>query len=228
MGQALQDRAPSFCICVYGSDNKFSAEDVLNRWQYLKKQASLHDIEIVGFSSDGNTRCLKAMKEASNFPVYVDTINNDCPYKPYFQIALSPEKCIFIQDTVHIRTTLKTRFFKSNVYLPMGKFTVSARHIEQLIETISKDQNMLCRRMDKMNFEAIDKLSSRNVIELLKRIPEKTKNFYNKYVHLRSFNSSYIMINIKDTNIINFGLLWNAAYQFSQIGIKLMRPTTRI
>ncbi|KAK4879124.1 hypothetical protein RN001_007270 [Aquatica leii] len=33
MGQALHDRAPSFCICVYGSDNKFSAEDVLNRWQ---------------------------------------------------------------------------------------------------------------------------------------------------------------------------------------------------
>ncbi|KAK4876655.1 hypothetical protein RN001_009161 [Aquatica leii] len=89
MGQALQDRAPSFCICVYGSDNKFNAGNVLNRWQYLKKQASLHDIEIVGFSSDGDTRCLKAMKEASNFPVSVDTINNDCPYKPYFQVAFA-------------------------------------------------------------------------------------------------------------------------------------------
>ncbi|KAK4878968.1 hypothetical protein RN001_007114 [Aquatica leii] len=89
MGQALKDSAPPFCICVYGSDNKISAEDVLNRWQYLKKQTSLHDIEIVEFSSDRDTRCLKAMKEASNFPVSVNTINNDCPYKPYFQILLS-------------------------------------------------------------------------------------------------------------------------------------------
>ncbi|KAK4876265.1 hypothetical protein RN001_012687 [Aquatica leii] len=143
--ETLQDTAPSFCICVYGSDNKFSAEDVLNRWQYLKKQDSLHDIEIVGFSSDDDTRCLKAIKEASNFPVSVDTINNDCPYKPYFQMSFSPEKCIFIQDTVHVGTKLKTRFLKPNVYLPMENFVVSVRHIEQLIGTISKDQHMLCR-----------------------------------------------------------------------------------
>jgi len=92
----------------------------------MKKLASEVGIKILGFSSDGDTRLLKAMQTNA-----------------YSQQS---SQC-YIQDTVHIGTKLRTRLLKPNVTLPIGNFLISASHLQELIETYSKDKHLL-RRSD--------------------------------------------------------------------------------
>lgn len=77
MAQPLIDRAPAFCLSIFGSDNRFQADDVLKETESRK-----YGISIQGFSSDGDTRCLKSMKIKSGLPMQ----QNESPYAPYFQV----------------------------------------------------------------------------------------------------------------------------------------------
>lgn len=85
MAQPLKDKVPAFCLCIFGSNNKFSYEDVYKRWSFLMDEARKFGIDIHGISSDGDTRCLKAMKKHSNFP---DKSDKNV-LSPYFQVSLS-------------------------------------------------------------------------------------------------------------------------------------------
>lgn len=49
--QPLSSDSPAYCLCIFGTDNKFTAEDVCSRWKYLKKTAEEFGITIMGFSS---------------------------------------------------------------------------------------------------------------------------------------------------------------------------------
>lgn len=83
MAQPLVNGAPAFCLTIFGSNNKFSAEDVLTRWNYLKNELKNYGISVMGFSADGDPRCLKAMKLKANLP----NTSQDTPYAPYFQVS---------------------------------------------------------------------------------------------------------------------------------------------
>lgn len=90
MAQPLIENAPAFCLCIFGSDNKFLARDVTRRWKYITEEAEKIGITIEGFASDGDTRCLKAMKIISNLPRPNTSeldYNSNCPYLPYFQVS---------------------------------------------------------------------------------------------------------------------------------------------
>lgn len=58
----LQDTSSAFCLSIFGTNNKFTSGDVINRWNVMEKLASEVGIKILGFSSDGDTRLLKAMQ----------------------------------------------------------------------------------------------------------------------------------------------------------------------
>jgi len=53
---------PSFCLSIYGTDSQFSYEDVMKRWEVMNSLAAQEEIDILGFSSDGDPRLLKAMQ----------------------------------------------------------------------------------------------------------------------------------------------------------------------
>lgn len=61
MAKPLNDTAAPFCLSIYGTNNCFSNEDVINRWEFKQTAAAEQGIEIIGFSSDGDPRLLKAM-----------------------------------------------------------------------------------------------------------------------------------------------------------------------
>jgi len=61
IAQPLHTGASSFTLCFFGS-NKFTAEDILKRWSFLEDQAEKHNIQVQGFSSDGDPRLMKAMQ----------------------------------------------------------------------------------------------------------------------------------------------------------------------
>lgn len=47
---------------MYGTDNRLTASDVVQRWNTIEINAEKYGIAILGFSSDGDTRLLKAMR----------------------------------------------------------------------------------------------------------------------------------------------------------------------
>jgi len=78
MAQPLIDNASAFCLTVFASDNKFNHTDVLARWTFLKNELEKFNIQITGFSSDGDTRCLKAMRIWFKIP-----LASKNPYYPF-------------------------------------------------------------------------------------------------------------------------------------------------
>lgn len=68
MAQSLSDRTPSFLLKLFGTDNRFTHTDVLDRWKTMNTEAEKYGIKIMGYSSDGDNRLLKAMRLTSNLP----------------------------------------------------------------------------------------------------------------------------------------------------------------
>lgn len=48
--------APSFCLLVYGFDNKHRAVDILNRWKSITTELKSQNIEVLTISTDSDTR----------------------------------------------------------------------------------------------------------------------------------------------------------------------------
>ena len=62
MAQPLFEAVPAFCLCYFGSDNKFDNDQVMHRWKWMEKKAAEYGVNILGFSGDADSRILKAMK----------------------------------------------------------------------------------------------------------------------------------------------------------------------
>lgn len=62
MIQPIVDGSAAFCLLAYGSDNRFTAEDCLKRWNFIKTKLKENDFQILGESADGDPKVLKAMK----------------------------------------------------------------------------------------------------------------------------------------------------------------------
>lgn len=169
MAQPLQNNSMPFCLCVYGSNNKFTFSSVLARWQYMQKTAEEYEIVIEGFSSDGDTRLMKSMRIVTAFPC--KDKNTPESLKAFFQIKFDLTKPMVIQDTVHIGTKLRTRFLGSSIVIPLGNYIASKTHLEVLLTVVTKDKHLLAKNDlncdDKMNFDAVEKISKEHVIELL-------------------------------------------------------------
>lgn len=52
MAKPLIHKAP-FCICIYGTDNRFKYSDVIARGNITTEMAASVGIQILGFSSGG-------------------------------------------------------------------------------------------------------------------------------------------------------------------------------
>lgn len=62
MIQPLQTNCLSFCLNLFGTDNSFTAEDSIKRWKFITELLKKEGISILGFSSDGDPRLLKAIR----------------------------------------------------------------------------------------------------------------------------------------------------------------------
>ena len=48
MAQSLCDESISYCICLFGTDNKFDFKDVINRLKYIKDNLQENGVEMCG------------------------------------------------------------------------------------------------------------------------------------------------------------------------------------
>lgn len=56
---------PSFCLLLFGTDNKYTAEDVSNRWDFIVAELKKYGIKVSSISSDSDPRYNAAMKKMS-------------------------------------------------------------------------------------------------------------------------------------------------------------------
>lgn len=61
VAQPMQENAIPFCIASYGTNNKFSAENVMHRWDFIKNSCESYGIIVQGFSGDADSRILRTM-----------------------------------------------------------------------------------------------------------------------------------------------------------------------
>ena len=179
MAQPLCCNVPPICIACLGTNNKFSAEDLLPRWRYIVEECSKRNISVLSFGADGDSRVMKCMKESTSLmaPLSVKDVppNFVCApenWQGWFYIQ--PSNIGYVQDTVHLAVKLKSRLLKPNIVLPMGNYVATGGHLHALTAKFQKDQHGLRLRdinhKDKQNFQAIINITSAS--HLLAKIPK--------------------------------------------------------
>lgn len=164
--------APSFCLLIYGSDGKYTAIDVSNRWKFITAELKKLGIIVLTISSDSDPRYNSSMRLNSNLGIVTTSILR----KKWFACGNNIDWPFYVQDTVHLLTKLRNFFLKSNgkylKRLPFGneKF-ITVNHLEYLKNTVGKDKhgltNTTLNPIDRQNFASAEKMCDSRVIRLL-------------------------------------------------------------
>jgi len=82
----------------------------------------------------------------------------------------------WLQDTIHIGTKIKTLFLNRGRSLIMGTMCASTTYVQDVIDNVSKEHHGLTQSdlnpKDKMNFQAVLRLTDDRVLAQLRRIPD--------------------------------------------------------
>lgn len=184
MAQPIAEHSAPFCLSLFGTDNKFTSQDVIKRWKFILKELVTFGITVLGFSSDGDSRLLKAMRTETHLGISQVCSNSNSKLIlnwPWFNAIYIDNG--FVQDTIHIATKLRNRLLKPSILLPFGNKLISVSHLKILINIVSKDKHLLSlsdiEPKDKMNFESANKISQEYVQKLLlNHIPDSEGTVY--------------------------------------------------
>lgn len=109
VARPLQDTASFFVLCGFGSDNKFDNYQVATRWDYMHNEAATRNIRIRAISTDGDPRCLTAMKT-----IMFDPCQNPLAWHFWFRADLTRES-VCVQDPTHVCTKLRNLLLRKHV-----------------------------------------------------------------------------------------------------------------
>ncbi|GAB0086766.1 hypothetical protein DMENIID0001_009430 [Sergentomyia squamirostris] len=188
LAQPLVINAPPFLLITFGTDNTFTSDDVLNRWNTLIEQLKSQNIDILGFSSDGDTRLLKAMKIKTGLFRPNPSLQPQLQAIKDFNLHAVP--CV--QDTLHIVNKLHNRLMKtSHPKKPqpsvMGHYRASRDDLLKMVEEVSKDQHLITKTdldtSNGMNYTGAKKLGTNRVISTLDSYVPESKSTQ-KYIWL--------------------------------------------
>ena len=202
MAQPLCHNTPPFCLSCMGSDNQFTAQDVLLKWSYIISECKKRDIVVTSFGADGDPKLLKAMRVSMSLAIDTDeplkqlvptSLNLTTPRSWYSWFHCLPKPTCYVQDIVHVAVKLKARLLNPSAALAMGKYTATGKHLHLLKAALGKDQHCLREKdidhKDRQNYDAV--LHIVNACHLLDKI--KDANATRCYVELiGSVISSYM------------------------------------
>lgn len=118
-------------------------------------------INVVGISSDGDSRLLSIMKTLTSFDLKIANLTEFVKQMPYS-----------IQDMIHIGTKLRNRLLNSSIIMCIGIHIVSILHIKILLDTVAKEVHGLVSSdifpEDRQNYGSLEKLMDDRVINALK------------------------------------------------------------
>ena len=187
MAQPLKQDAPPFCLACIGTNNKFTAKHIIQRWKYIYSECAKRGITVLSFGGDGDSRIMKAMRvsttlHGSKMDHTIEQLIQELPSYSYSLevpeswgswFFIKPKIVSYVQDTVHLAVKLKSRLLNPKVILKMGPvFEASAYHIEMLRGRYGKDQHFLREKdvnhKDRQNYDAV--LHIINAAHLLAKI----------------------------------------------------------
>ena len=192
MVQAMSPNVPPFCLALVGTDNCFDANTVLLRWKYVVKECNLRRVQVISFSADGDSRLLTSMRLSLKLHNYLPKqyqryliTNESFPQcqplviPPTWSSWFSAKNIVnstFVQDTVHLGVKLKARLLTYSQILPMGNYCAQSSHLSLVQASFCKEQHNLrikdLDHQDRQNFEAVLRITSKNVLCLLDEFPD--------------------------------------------------------
>ncbi|CAF3247872.1 unnamed protein product [Rotaria sp. Silwood2] len=208
--QSIVPSAPPFILSTYGSNNKATATDVLKRWLYIYNQCLAQGVHVIGFSTDGDPRYLRAMRLCSRFFAELPNLNL-LKYNDNFHIKI-PEQwswffmkeqqlLLFMQDPTHVATKFRNRLLSEVASLKMGDYSIDVQHLMNLIASKNKIEHNLIRcdvcPKDRQNFASCRRISSDIVLNLL----NKNENCKGTFVYLSLLRSIITGLIEKSTTI---------------------------
>lgn len=168
MAQPLGGASP-FCLLVFGSDNRYTAEIVAKRWKHIT--SILHDmgINVLCISSDSDPRYNAAMRINSE----LGSISEQFSMNGIFKCGISSAP-YYVQDFIHLATKLRNllmRTINAPEKLPFGKFFIKMDHLSELLKRFDKSDHELSEAnpSDKQCFENVAKICSAKVTTMLKK-----------------------------------------------------------
>lgn len=174
MAQPVVKNESPFCLLLFGSDSKYSANDVKNRWKFIVRELAKIGIKTLTISSDSDPRYNSAMRELSKLGMK-SNIN-------WFSCSVNISTPIYIQDTVHILTKLRNFFLRTKAKqkkLPFGDYSIDMMHLYVLLYTFPKDHHQLTESVlnptDKQNFSSAERMCDIKVTALLDFGVERSK-----------------------------------------------------
>ncbi|CAF4242226.1 unnamed protein product [Rotaria sp. Silwood2] len=140
-------------LAAYGTDCKISSIDIMQRWLMMYFELRSRNIFVLGVSTDGDPKYLRAMRLAYNFFVKDRTIHIyndklsftiDIPFAWCSWYFLHPTQLfLFLQDGIHLCNKMRNRLLSPKVCLHTGSFKITVEHLYQLIESTNKvDSNL--------------------------------------------------------------------------------------
>lgn len=168
MAQPQSETVPPFCIQLFLTDNTFTAEKILSRWNFTTQELRGNGVNVDNYSTDGDPRSLKVMKLKSRLGV-TDLSFLNCEWYS----SGSENDITYTQDTTHIGSKARNRVLKVSRVTPIGSKLVSITHVNYLIEHISKDKHLLTphdvQPKDRQNFHSVEKLCAPIVLSCLEK-----------------------------------------------------------
>lgn len=174
MAQANNPSVPPFCLLFFGTDNRMLFTDVENRQNFIVDELKKVGIKVLGYSGDGDSRVLKAMRLTAGLGT--TSYNNDEDSRSYaeisgFQAKILPE-IVCVQDHVHLENKWRTRLAKPNLLI-MGNYVASTNDLVTLVQSCTKEKHRLCANdltlKDKMNFATTMKICHPRIWSLLEK-----------------------------------------------------------
>lgn len=108
MAQPMAD-VPAFPLLIFGTDSKFVARDVSERWKFITNKLQILGIKTVTISSDADPKYLSAMRKNSRLgrkSVIFDGVD-------WFKCGRNTTPPFYVQDTVHVGTKSRNLLFKT-------------------------------------------------------------------------------------------------------------------
>lgn len=163
--------APPFGLMVYGTDNKQSTNDVINRWLHLQKKLKEKNIDVLTISTDSDPKYNAAMRFLSKLGSSSNFMDS-----PWFRCGnMDNEMPFFVQDTVHVGTKLRNfllRTVLNKKVIPFGNCFIKMQHLAYLLANFPKDRHELTETIlnpvDRQNFASVKRMCDTKVTNLLR------------------------------------------------------------
>ncbi|CAF4165786.1 unnamed protein product [Rotaria magnacalcarata] len=186
----------AFLLSAYGVVNTYTSIEILRRWLFIFNNSLQKKIRIIGFSTDGDSKYLRAMRLVSGFfgslPHFkfiehqeAFDLNNMAQW-PWFFLR-KKQLFLFFQDATHLVTKWRNRLLSSTAQLIVGQQFITIQHVADIIENsnYTKLDHGLNRSdlnpKDRQNYNSCVKLASDNVLSILL----DGADTYGTYVYLR-------------------------------------------